>query len=191
MKKPYWIKVVSGIATVAMIGTTVGACYMTGPVVDAEEKTSSSVSSGDGVELDGDTDDILSDILNNRVTHNTSDVDKEETVFVMGDANGANDKVVVTDWLKNKDGASTIDDASNLKDITNLKGDETYKTSGDKIVWAANGKDIHYQGTATAKPPIDVKVTYYLDDKEIAPKDLAGKSGHVKIRFDYKLKLRT
>lgn len=29
------------------------------------------------------------------------------------------------------------------------------------------------------------KVTYYLDGKEIKPEDLAGKSGKVKIRFDY------
>ena len=27
--------------------------------------------------------------------------------------------------------------------------------------------------------------TYYLDGKEISPEDLAGKSGKVKIRFDY------
>lgn len=50
---------------------------------------------------------------------------------------------------------------------------------------AAGGKDIYYQGTATAEPPVTQKVTYYLDGKEISPEDLAGKSGKVKIRFDY------
>lgn len=33
--------------------------------------------------------------------------------------------------------------------------------------------------------PVDVKITYYLDGQEIAPENLAGKSGKVKIRFDY------
>jgi putative membrane protein len=30
-----------------------------------------------------------------------------------------------------------------------------------------------------------VKITYYLDGKEISANELAGKSGKVKIRFDY------
>ena len=41
------------------------------------------------------------------------------------------------------------------------------------------------RGTATEEPPVTQKVTYYLDGKEISPEDLAGKSGKVKIRFDY------
>ncbi len=30
-----------------------------------------------------------------------------------------------------------------------------------------------------------MKVTYYLDGREILGEDLAGKSGKVKLRFDY------
>mgnify|MGYP000282024738 FL=1 len=30
-----------------------------------------------------------------------------------------------------------------------------------------------------------MKVTYYLDGKEISPKKLVGKSGKVKIRYEY------
>lgn len=33
--------------------------------------------------------------------------------------------------------------------------------------------------------PVTMKVTYYLDGKEISADQLAGKSGKVKIRFDY------
>ena len=33
--------------------------------------------------------------------------------------------------------------------------------------------------------PITQKITYYLDGKEIAPKDLAGKSGKVTMRFEF------
>ncbi|MGI6500752.1 MAG: hypothetical protein ACOX1S_07710 [Anaerostipes sp.] len=34
--------------------------------------------------------------------------------------------------------------------------------------------------------PISVKVTYYLNDKKISAKEISGKSGKIKIRFDYK-----
>ena len=78
-----------------------------------------------------------------------------------------------------------MEDASNLSDIENVKGKEKFTQSGDKLTWQAGGKDIYYQGTATAEPPVTQKVTYYLDGKEISPEDLAGKSGKVKIRFDY------
>lgn len=30
-----------------------------------------------------------------------------------------------------------------------------------------------------------MKVSYYLDGEKMDPKDMAGKSGEVKIRFDY------
>ena len=35
---------------------------------------------------------------------------------------------------------------------------------------------------------MSVKLTYYLDGKEISAKDLAGKSGKLKIRIDYENK---
>ena len=40
-------------------------------------------------------------------------------------------------------------------------------------------------GKSNGQLPVDVKITYYLDGQEIAPENLAGKSGKVKIRFDY------
>lgn len=46
-------------------------------------------------------------------------------------------------------------------------------------------KDIYYQGTSDKNLPVSMKVTYYLDGKEISPKKLVGKSGKVKIRYEY------
>lgn len=114
-----------------------------------------------------------------------NDADKDESVYLISDANGNVNKTIVVDHLKNKDKKDTLEDASNLSDIENVKGKEKFTQSGDKLTWQAGGKDIYYQGTATEKPPVTQKVTYYLDGKEISPEDLAGKSGKVKIRFDY------
>ena len=113
-------------------------------------------------------------------------IDKEEVVYVLADANGNTNKVIVSNWLKNAEGESKITDSADLSDIENVSGDENYKyDESGNIVWDAEGNDIHYQGTTDAKLPVDVCVTYYLDGEEISPDELVGKSGQVSIRFDY------
>lgn len=119
----------------------------------------------------------------------SSDADavyKEETVYVNADATGTTDEVTVSNWLKNSGSVSgSLTDASTLKDIKNVKGDETFKASGDTLTWNTDGEDIYYQGTTDQDLPVSVKLTYYLDGKEIKPADLKGKSGHLKIQVDY------
>lgn len=112
------------------------------------------------------------------------DTDKKETVYVEMNADGTVTKTTVSDVLKVK-GKDNISDVSDLTDITNISGDEAFATDNGKLIWENKGKDISYQGTTTKSAPIDIKVSYYLDDKEISPEDLAGKSGKVKIVYDY------
>nr|WP_288755316.1 hypothetical protein [uncultured Anaerostipes sp.] len=120
------------------------------------------------------------------VAASESTADKEETVYVKTDANGEEKTVIVSDWLKNFSGEAKIKDATDLTDVENVKGNETYKRGKkDNITWNANGKDIYYQGTSDKNLPVSMKVTYYLDGKEISPKKLVGKSGKVKIRYEY------
>lgn len=94
-------------------------------------------------------------------------------------------KITVKDWLR-RNGDGEIIDFSNLQDIKNTEGDEEYTQNADgTITWENKGEDISYEGTSNQQLPVTTKVTYYLDGKEIKPEDLAGKSGKVKIRFDY------
>ncbi len=120
------------------------------------------------------------------VAASESTADKEETVYVKTDANGEEKTVIVSDWLKNFSGEAKIKDATDLTDVENVKGNETYQ-QGKKhnITWNANGNDIYYQGSSDKNLPVSMKVTYYLDGKEIKPKDLIGKSGKVKIHYEY------
>ncbi|MBR5360722.1 MAG: hypothetical protein IK123_07520, partial [Lachnospiraceae bacterium] len=129
--------------------------------------------------------DLLQNIISTQVGSTGTDVDKEESVYVVADASGQAKEVIVSDWLKNTDNAATITDTSDLHDIVNVKGDETYTARGDKLIWNAEGSDIYYQGTTDKQLPVDMNITYYLNGKEISAEDLAGKSGNVKIRFDY------
>lgn len=115
-----------------------------------------------------------------------SKVSKEETVYVIADAEGNPSKVIVSDWVKNPAKLDTINDKTDLKDIKNLKGDEEYTLNGDNLcIWDAQGNDIYYQGTSKKDIPVDMSVSYRLDGKSVSPDELAGKSGRVTMRFDY------
>ena len=111
--------------------------------------------------------------------------DKKETVFVVADATGETDHVVVSERLYNPDGADTLEDVSTLENIENVGGEETFTNEDGVIVWNANGADISYEGTSDAPLPVGVRITYRLDGEEIAPADLAGKSGHLDIEIAY------
>lgn len=141
----------------------------------------------------GDAESTLESIINEQLLgaskSNVSTVSKEnskeETVYVFADASGRQSKLLINEKLKNATNQKTISDVSNLKNISNLNGDETFTASGSKLSWAADGNSITYQGTSDEAAPVTMKVTYYLDGKEISADQLAGKSGKVKIRFDY------
>ena len=94
---------------------------------------------------------------------------KEETVYVIADANGKANKVIVSEWLKNQKGSDTLKDQSNLKDVKNVKG-----------------SDIYYQGTSDKQLPVDVTVTYKLNGKTVSAKELDGASGKLTMEFTYK-----
>lgn len=180
LKSKYIVRVVAGVLTIALVGTGIGAT-----AVFAEKDSTAVTAEADSTTgSNKDTDDIA-DKLMDSVSLKDNDADKDESVYLISDANGNVNKTIVVDHLKNKDKKDTLEDASNLSDIENVKGKEKFTQSGDKLTWQAGGKDIYYQGTATEEPPVTQKVTYYLDGKEISPEDLAGKSGKVKIRFDY------
>ena len=110
---------------------------------------------------------------------------KDETVYVKVDDAGNQKDVTVSDQLKNISNLGTIDDVSDLKDIKNVKGDETFSENNGKLVWQGDKKDICYQGTTTKKIPVGMKVTYELDGKKVSADDLEGKSGHLKIHYEY------
>ena len=175
----YAIKIVAGVLTVALLGSS-----MTAVAVQADQKEDATVettaeTSSDSKVDASDIEDLVS------IKANDKEIGKDESVYLISDANGKVYNTIVSDHLTNKDKADTLEDQSNLKDIKNVKGDEEFTQDGDKLIWKAGGNDIYYQGTTDEEAPVSQKVTYYLDGEEIAPEDLAGKSGKVTIHFDY------
>ena len=79
---------------------------------------------------------------------------QDETVYVINDSNGENEKMIVVDKLKDNEAG-------------------TENVSKKQL----NGET-----------PVEVNVSYTLDGNEVKSEELAGKSGHVTITYDYENK---
>lgn len=111
---------------------------------------------------------------------------KDESVYIIAEADGSVNKIIVSDWIKNTLNSSSINDKSALSNLENVNGDETYTLSGDDMcVWDAQGNDIYYQGNISKELPVDIAVTYKLNGETVSPESLAGKNGKFTIRFNY------
>ncbi len=80
---------------------------------------------------------------------------KEETVYIMANADGSSSKVIVSDWIRNGDRADSIVDMTGLADITEVKNGESYIRQNDGYVWQAGGNDIYYCLLYTSPSPRD------------------------------------
>ena len=112
--------------------------------------------------------------------------EKEETVYVQADAAGRPTKKTVEVALKKIRGKDPVEDRSNLREIRNTEGDEEYSEAGEgRYLWENHGEEIRYKGESDQPLPVDVTVTYYLEGSEVTADEIAGKTGAVRIRFDY------
>ncbi len=108
---------------------------------------------------------------------------KEETVYVNLDINGKPIEKTSSIWLHSESPLNKIQDITTLDGIVNVKGDEEPEIKEDKIIWETEEKDIFYQGKTNKNLPIETEVKYYLNNKEMKPEDMAGRSGNIKIKL--------
>lgn len=106
---------------------------------------------------------------------------KEETVYAILDADGNQEQTIVSTWLKNPEGSKNLSDSSDLTDIHAVKGNAVYKNG----IWETDGSDVYYRGISKKELPVEVQISYELDGEEVTAKELAGKSGHLKMTFSY------
>lgn len=176
IKYSHWMKGAAVTAVVVLVTAGVGGILINDlhmEQVSAAEKEEA-------------TEEVLSEALGQQVVSHSAESGKEETVYVIAGSDGSTRSVIVSNQLKNAEGAQTLEDETTLTNIENVKGTQSYtEGSGNALTWQAGGSDIYYQGTTDAELPVGLRVTYYLDGEEISPENLVGKSGHVVIRFDY------
>jgi putative membrane protein len=166
------MKICSIVLVMAVLVSAVGiACYAAGAGSTKNDKGENAVT------------------LSSTATGTTNDsttAGKEETVYVLAGADGSAKQIIVSEWLKNPNGDSTISDYTELEDVKNVRGDETYTLDTNNMhIWDAEGNDIYYQGTTDKSLPVDVSISYTLDGTPVSAENLAGKSGKVTMRFDY------
>ena len=175
------LRLTLGVGVAAAVGMT--GCGKTDTSSDSAQtaKTEDAKEEADTQEASKTSDDTKK--------KDTEEKDKMETVYVKSDAKGNPREITVQTKLKNTSDGDTIEDYTNLTDIKNKEGDEAFTQNADgTIEWENHGEDITYEGTGSEELPVDVNISYELDGQPIEPEELAGKSGSLKIRFDYKNK---
>lgn len=110
---------------------------------------------------------------------------KDETVYTKIDKNGDNYRTIVSTHITNTDNLELIEDMTDLINIKNTNGEEEYTLNGNSIIWKSNGKDIYYQGETEKQLPVTCKVSYKLNEEDILPDDIIGKTGKVEIKLQY------
>ena len=111
---------------------------------------------------------------------------KDETVYAMLNSDGSVDQEIVSSWLHNDNGIRDIKEVLDLNNVKNVKSDEKPEVSGKTYTWNSASNDVYYEGTSTKTLPVQVKVSYKLDGKDISGKDLIGKSGKLEIHISLK-----
>ena len=111
---------------------------------------------------------------------------RDETVYVIANTDGSVRRIIVSDWIRNGLAAAQVEERSELSQVEAVKGSATYTLGQDNArVWDAQGQDLYYQGSIEKALPVDMTVTYQMDGQTVTPGQIAGKSGHVTVRFDY------
>ncbi len=109
-----------------------------------------------------------------------------ETVYAICDASGRVSKTVVVDWLHvTGEGLLEVaDPAPGATALASLTEGFEPKLDGGVVrgsVESSGQADVFYRVETKAALPLEISVRYELDGVEVAPDDLAGKSGRLSI----------
>ena len=93
-----------------------------------------------------------------------SSFSKSETVYAVMNGDGSIKSTTVSEHLYSASGLANVTDKTTLTDIQNTESDAEFTQNGEELVWNTNDTDVYYKGNTDKALPIDVKVTYALDD---------------------------
>jgi len=112
---------------------------------------------------------------------------QDETVYAKLGNDGAAYETSVVEHLKNDKKDYQLFDRTTLRDIENLNGFENFVVEeGGKIIWNADGKDIYYGGKTQKELPVQMIVTYKMNDAVKTLDEIVGKSGKFEINYKFK-----
>lgn len=175
-------KILAIICSVSLLGTMLVGCGQQDSDKAAPDAQTDSSDARSSIE---EMDSVVQSMeAANLITHSDSS-GKEETVYVLLDANGNKTDTIVSEWLKNPEGAQTMYDSTKLKDVEVVKGNASYTQDDDMLVWNSDGGDIYYQGKSDKEVPVNVEVTYTLNDAKVDATEIDHASGHLVVNYNY------
>ena len=106
--------------------------------------------------------------------------EKEEVVYADLKDNGQTEEVYVVNIFENQ---KKIEDYGIYESVRNMTSTNEIRQKGDQIQIATEDDILYYQGNLrSGEIPWDIGITWFLDGKECSAKELAGSSGHLRIR---------
>ena len=112
-----------------------------------------------------------------------AEVLKDETIYVNLNHNGSPKDIKVVNRIYGESQDEYYIDYGKYEDIKPLVGIKPI-VEKDKIRWSLESlkdEDIYYEANIDKELPMKIDIKYFLDGKEISGKELAGKSGNLKI----------
>lgn len=119
-------------------------------------------------------------------------ITKNETVYIILDHDGSVKDERVVNRVSGVNGNLNWIDFGKYNEVQNMVSEYVPVISGDEISWPMTileMGDLYYQGITNKDLPVEVDIKYYLDGKEIKGRELAGRSGDLKIRIKIENKL--
>lgn len=106
--------------------------------------------------------------------------EKEEVIYINLSADGSVKDIYAVNIF---DGGAVID-YGDYSSVEMLNVNEKISQDGDLITFATDEGRVYYKGKMeTSVIPWNISIRYYIDGKEYSPKEVAGKSGKLEIRF--------
>lgn len=106
--------------------------------------------------------------------------EKQEVVYIRTDAAGQVHDIEVVNIMK----GGEITDYGDYSAVKVLNTTDEIHQKGNKISISSDSDKVYYQGTMKEKCiPWDISIRYFLDGKEYAANEIAGKSGELEIHF--------
>lgn len=119
-------------------------------------------------------------------------VGKDETIYVILDHDGTVLEQRVVNRIYGKGDVKEVRDYGRYSSVRNMETPDEPGLEDGLIVW--DGRllkkgDIYYEGITDKELPVEVSIKYFLDGREVDARELAGRTGDVRIEVEIKNRL--
>lgn len=118
-----------------------------------------------------------------------AEITKNETVYINLNHDGSRDNIVVVNHISGESDEEFFTDYGNYDSFQILVNGVEPIIEDNKLKWPVSflkENDIYYEAIIDKELPMNLDIKYFLDNKEMSGKDIAGKTGEFKIIISVK-----